>query len=160
MTRTHRLKSTPWLAVSAAVVLLLSACGGTGSTPGTVENPRDVAITMTDGLRFDPDRIRVEAGETIRFRVSNPTSIEHELLIADQHGQAERGEEMMDRGAMHGEEMMDGAEMHGADNGVSLAPGESKELTMTFMEPGELLMGCHVDGHYEAGMSGVVTVED
>ena len=149
MRRTHRLKSTPWLATAAALVLVLAACGGTDSSPGTVDAPRNVAITMTDGLRFEPDRVRVEAGETIRFQVSNPTSIEHEMIIGDEHEQAH-----------HGEEMMEGADMHDSPSAVFLAPGGSKELTMTFMDAGELLMGCHVDGHYGAGMVGVITVED
>jgi uncharacterized cupredoxin-like copper-binding protein len=30
---------------------------------------------------------------------------------------------------------------------LSLAPGETKETTITFEEPGELLYGCHVTGH-------------
>ncbi|HEX7173009.1 MAG TPA: hypothetical protein VF365_10425 [Candidatus Limnocylindria bacterium] len=29
----------------------------------------------------------------------------------------------------------------------------------TFDEPGELLIGCHVDGHYDAGMRGTFLAE-
>ena len=43
---------------------------------------------------------------------------------------------------------------------MSLAPGETKELTWRFSEAGEVLFACHVDGHYDGGMVGTVSVSD
>ena len=37
--------------------------------------------------------------------------------------------------------------------------GETKTLVYTFNEVGELEYGCHVPGHYEAGMKGDIIVE-
>ena len=41
---------------------------------------------------------------------------------------------------------------------VEVAPGETATLVYTFDEPGTLLIGCHVPGHYAAGMKGTITV--
>jgi uncharacterized cupredoxin-like copper-binding protein len=43
---------------------------------------------------------------------------------------------------------------------LAAAPGQSKELTYTFAEPGETLAGCHFAGHYEGGMKATVTVTE
>jgi uncharacterized cupredoxin-like copper-binding protein len=45
------------------------------------------------------------------------------------------------------------------ENAVAVGPGETAELTYTFHEAGELIMGCHVAGHYLAGMRGTIIVE-
>jgi plastocyanin len=37
---------------------------------------------------------------------------------------------------------------------------QTEELGYTFDEPGELLIGCHVDRHYDAGMRGTIVVEE
>ena len=42
---------------------------------------------------------------------------------------------------------------------ILVAAGESKELSYTFAERGTTLAGCHVHGHYPAGMRAVITVE-
>lgn len=110
---------------------------------------------MTDGLRFDPAELVVAAGETVRFEVTNPTSLEHEFVIGDETEQEHHGEEMMGGEAMMSRDAM----MHDEENAVSLAPGEAKELVYSFGDEGELLIGCHVDGHYAAGMMGTISVE-
>jgi uncharacterized cupredoxin-like copper-binding protein len=133
--------------VAAALVVLLAGCAGT--TPGTSDAPRTIEVTMTDELRFDPEQITVSAGETIRFVVENPTTLEHEFVIGDEHEQEEHAAEMMGDGMMHDE-----------SNAVAVGPGQTEELIYTFDEPGELLIGCHVDRHYEAGMRGTIVVEE
>jgi len=46
--------------------------------------------------------------------------------------------------------------MEDEPNELALAGGESGELTWTFTEAGRLLFGCHVPGHYDAGMVGTL----
>jgi uncharacterized cupredoxin-like copper-binding protein len=123
-------------------------------TLGTPEAPRDIAITMTDALRFDPGTIAVQQGETIRFLLDNPTAAPHDFTLGD-----------MDAQMHHREEMAAGMEHAHGDDGegglpgaVSLEPGESAEVIATFDEPGEILIGCHVPGHWEAGMRGALLV--
>lgn len=43
-------------------------------------------------------------------------------------------------------------------DGIGLPAGATKTLTYTFGQPGTLLYGCHVSGHYQAGMKGTITV--
>ncbi len=42
---------------------------------------------------------------------------------------------------------------------VDVPPQETVTLVYTFDEPGTLLYGCHVPGHYTAGMVGTMTIE-
>jgi uncharacterized cupredoxin-like copper-binding protein len=63
---------------------------------------------------------------------------------------------------MHEEQMMSDHDMH-MDEGMGmamleLAPGETKETTVTFQQRGTILYGCHEPGHYKGGMVGTVTV--
>ena len=62
------------------------------------------------------------------------------------------------------DEAEDGA--HGSDGGhdagipsLSLEPGETGEIVMTFDAGGTTIIGCHVPGHWAAGMRQDVTVE-
>lgn len=129
----------------SAGALAMSACA---SQSGTVDAPRRVDVVMTDDLRFDPDSISVTEGETVLFAVSNPTALDHEFVIGDSGEQAHHAEEMMSGDGM----------MHDEEGAIGLAPGASKELVYTFAESGDLEIACHVDGHYDAGMRGDVTV--
>jgi uncharacterized cupredoxin-like copper-binding protein len=104
-------------------------------------------MTMTDDLRFEPEQVTVQAGETIRFVVENPTALEHEFVIGDEHEQEEHAAEMMGDGMMHDD-----------PNAIAVPAGETRDLVYTFGEAGELLIGCHVDGHYEAGMRGTIVI--
>ena len=44
------------------------------------------------------------------------------------------------------------------DGGISVKPGKTGKLTMTFQQAGMLEIGCHEPGHYEAGMKATVNV--
>jgi len=155
---------------------------------GTVEVPRDTVITMTDELRFDPEGIRVAAGETVRFVLENPTAAAHDFTIGSLEAQefhnaqmaagmthddeADHDMEMADDEAMdHDEEMADDDEAMDHDEAdheheaglpapVTIAPGETITVLATFDEPGAILIGCHQPGHWEAGMRGTITIED
>jgi uncharacterized cupredoxin-like copper-binding protein len=41
---------------------------------------------------------------------------------------------------------------------LTVPPGETRHLTWTFDEPGLVLYGCHVLGHWAAGMRGTIVV--
>lgn len=51
-----------------------------------------------------------------------------------------------------------GGMMHEDPNGISVAAGETMELTHTIDTAGEALAGCHVAGHDAGGMKATVTV--
>ena len=112
---------------------------------------RSIAIETTDELRFNLSDIDVREGETIAFTITNSGSIEHEFVIGDAKVQAEHEAEMASGGM--GE--MDKDE----GNAVSIPAGKTATLIYTFDKPGTLLYGCHVAGHYAAGMEGTITVQ-
>lgn len=120
--------------------------------PASQNQPtRTVRVTALDSMRFEPQTLQVRAGETIRFVVTNAGKLPHEFVVGDRREQQEH-EEMMKK-------MPDMRHEH--DNALSLAPGQTKTLVWRFDKPGTYELGCHVPGHYEAGMvsTAIVTAE-
>lgn len=138
----------PFLIVGLALVLAACAPSGGGGSP-TDQGPRTVQVKMTDELRFEPAEFTFQAGETVRFEVTNAGQTIHEFLIGDEAAQDEFEMEMSEGDGM----------AHDTDAGVSVEPGESETFEYTFAEAGELLAGCHEPGHYDGGMKATITVE-
>lgn len=145
--------------VSVLAAFLMTACGDAESNPDQSEfafgEPADAAtatrtieVATTDALAFEPAEITVTAGETITFRVVNNGEIIHDFTLGDEATQQEHEEEMREMAGM----------AHDQPNTVTIAAGETKELTWAFTEPGTVLIGCHQPGHYDAGMKGQITV--
>ncbi|MGH8470197.1 MAG: cupredoxin domain-containing protein [Gammaproteobacteria bacterium] len=109
---------------------------------------RTIAVSASDTMRYDPPEITVKPGETIRFEVKNDGKLRHEFMIGDATEQRAHSE-MMKR---------DPDMVHDDPNTISLEAGEGKTLVWQFGEAGELEIGCHVPGHYEAGMLARVRV--
>lgn len=132
------------IAIGASALLALAAC-----SPASAPSPTGttVNVTLTDGMRIEPSTMSVPANVPVRFVVANSGVIEHEFFLGDE---AEQNE--------HEEEMAHGGMGHGEMAGVMVAPGDTKELTFTFT-PGEWLAGCHVPGHYPAGMMALITAQ-
>lgn len=133
----------------------LAACSsgseaGTGSGGEDRPGVRTVKVSALDSLRFEPAEIRVQSGEMVRFVVTNEGSGEHEFVLGDEATQMEHEGEMGMGGSMEHEGMDLPA--------LSLQPGEMQEVTATFDRAGTILYGCHVPGHYAAGMVGALTV--
>jgi len=116
------------------------------------EADRVVEINMLDELRFEPDAVEVSVGETVTFRVTNAGQLSHDFTLGDQETQDQHDAEMADGG-------MSGA---GPDepNVMTLGGGDYGELTWRFTAPATILFGCHVPGHYDAGMVGTLTIAE
>lgn len=124
-----------------------------GEPAEAADADRTIHIEAGNELTFDPAELAVSAGETITFRVTNTGSLEHDFLLGNEEAQEEHEAEMA-------EMMASGEEMEHSDpNAVSVPAGETAELTWHFTEPGTVLYGCHVTGHFAAGMKGTITVE-
>ena len=137
------------LATIAASALLLAACSG-GAGPGNTGEVRTVAVRTSDDMRYDPAKFDFFAGDTVRFEVTNEGSLRHEFFVGDVAAQEEHAAEMRET---------DGSGMaHDDPNGVTVEPGETETLEITFDESGELQVGCHEPGHFEAGMAAPITV--
>lgn len=140
--------------------------------PGkAAEASRTVTIVMGDNY-YEPERIEVSAGETIRFIVQNKGEFLHEFNIATPEMHAAHQQEMaimVEHGMLtptridHEMMKMDHAKMgmahsmqHDDPNSVLLEPGQSGELIWKFPSSGTLEFACNIPGHYETGMVGTV----
>jgi uncharacterized cupredoxin-like copper-binding protein len=156
------------LAACLPVMLALAACGDDGGDGGS--NGRTatgggtlnvVEITMTDALRFEPETVSVTTGETVRFRVDNPTSVEHNFVVGTAELQAEHG--VTSPGGGHSMGGMGASTISSATTvdsmpSIHMPPGTTGALEVTFDETGTFEFACHLAGHYEAGMVGSVEV--
>jgi uncharacterized cupredoxin-like copper-binding protein len=146
--KTHG-STRPLVVLAASLVLLAGACGDEATVGG--DGVRTIEIDALDTPAFSPERVEVDAGETVRFVVRNVGAEAHEFVLGNEAAQAAHGRSM---DGMDDMDSMDGE----AIAALQLAPGSTREVTVTFDEPGELIYGCHEPGHYEAGMLGTVSV--
>lgn len=136
--------------IIAGLGVLLSAC-----VPPVVSPPatRDIAVTIS-GMRFVPDHVEVRVGETIRFVVTNPTKVGHELFIGEMAEQLAHHRKVMNQSPAEQIQAM----QH-TGYGIYLDPEGRGELTYHFSTAGQITIGCHVHGHWEAGMLATITVD-
>lgn len=148
------------LALALAPVLIVTACssgGSTGSPSAAPASPSPAAssagqrieVKLSDALKMEPAAMTAKVGHPVTFVVTNTGSTEHEFYVGDQAAQMKHNEEMMGMSGMAHDEAM----------GIGVKPGETKELTITFPTAGALIAGCHVSGHYAAGMKAIIEVE-
>ena len=123
-----------------------------GEPADPAEADRVIEIIANDDFTFTPDPIQVRVGEVVTLRVTNVGVLEHDFTLGDHQLQLDHDEEMakMAETGMHME--------HGDPNALTLEPGETVELTWRFTAPGLIEAGCHVPGHYAAGMRAAVEV--
>ena len=149
------------LPLIAAIAVALAACsGGSTSTPTTAPSAAtaspgaggssatavEVTVKLTDALKMEPASISVKAGVPVRFVVTNSGATDHEFFLGDEAAQMGHGQEMS---AMPG--------MNDGHAGIGLKAGETKTLEYTFAKAGSYLAGCHIGGHYAAGMMATIT---
>ena len=113
---------------------------------------RSIEVRMDDTMRFTPDTLQVKAGETLRLVVHNAGKVAHELVLGTD-AQIRKHAEAMKQGAAHKDD-----HDHAGGAAITVAPGQTGELVVTFAEAGEVQMACLIPGHYEAGMRGKVQV--
>jgi uncharacterized cupredoxin-like copper-binding protein len=129
-----------------------TACGNdTNPTGSDAAATRTIQITMRD-IAFEPTSLQVDAGETVRFVFTNEGRVDHDAFIGDAAAQAEHETEMRSSGDAHA------GHGGGEEGSITVAAGDTGELTHTFEKAGEIQIGCHEPGHYEAGMKIDVTV--
>jgi plastocyanin len=115
-----------------------AAPGEPGFVTGTASAPRAVWIIAGPGLRFTPADVRIVGGETIRFEVMTMGPAVHEFKVG-------RVEDVV-------------ADSDAAPEIADIAMMETRSLTYTFAGSGPFGFACHEPGHFEAGMSGTITV--
>ena len=124
------------LLVGTGLLVAVSLAGVFVAVAGTGEQTVEIGINHS---RFAPESLEFEAGATVTFVIHNSDPIDHEFILGDDSVQRrhEEGSEK-EHGAIPGE--------------VSVPAGETRTTTYTFTEPGRLIIGCHLPGHYVYGM--------
>ena len=103
---------------------------------------------MTDDMRFTPDHITVQQGETLRLRVENKGQILHEVVLGTPATLGEHAQLMVKFPTMeHDEPYM-----------AHVAPGKTGDLLWQFNRAGNFDFACLIAGHFQAGMRGTLTV--
>jgi uncharacterized cupredoxin-like copper-binding protein len=132
--------------------LLLVACSPSAARRDVPAGTDRVVELSMEGMHYVPDRIEVHAGELVAFVVTNPNDIAHEVYIGTEADQI----------AHHAMHMAAAASAqaqvpHGG-YGIFLAPHETGVVSYRFDTAGEVMIGCHLPGHWEAGMHALVVV--
>lgn len=105
-----------------------------------------IEIEMNE-FSYVPASVEVPAGTPVILRVTNTGAIVHEAMLGDAA--------MQDEFAAAGEDRGNSETM-----AITVDPGETGDLKVTLDEPGETLIGCHLPGHWEAGMVAAITVTE
>lgn len=146
------MKRSSLLALAAAMALCTSHATAhdhryTFGQPGpAAAATRTYHYELTDSMRFVSKDTRViRRGETVKFIIRNSGRLTHEFSLGDVAFQK-----------AHAEMMKAMPDMKHADpNTVSVPPGQTRTLVWTFSTQspsGIVQIGCHVPGHFEAGM--------
>ena len=97
-------------------------------------------------FEFGCDLPAIPAGVPVGLQFVSTGAVEHEAVIGDIAAQ-DNAEQMM-QDLNPDEEMT-----HSHDTpSITVAPGDVGQLIVLFDEPHELTIGCHIAGHWEAGM--------
>ena len=133
------------------LALLMVACsGGPGAAPSVVVPSGAVRIDvkLSDALKIDPATIDVPSGQPVVFVVTNAGGVQHEFFVGDEGAQSAHEAEMAASNGV----------AHDSASGLAVPPGQTRELTLTFQSPGTIFGGCHIQGHYAAGMKTTITI--
>lgn len=110
---------------------------------------RTITLQMSDDMRFTPSHIDVREGETVRLQVKNKGKVLHEIVMGtkaelDQHAALMKKYPGME---------------HDAPYMAHVAPSKTGDIVWNFNRAGSFDFACLIPGHYEAGMTGTITVQ-
>ena len=109
---------------------------------------RTITIEMSDNMRFSPSHIEVREGDTLRLRADNQGQVQHEIVIG--------AKATLDQ---HAEMMKNHPDMgHEEPDMKHVAAGQTGEIVWRFNRSGTFDFACLIPGHYQAGMTGTITV--
>ncbi|MGH8677514.1 MAG: cupredoxin domain-containing protein [Burkholderiales bacterium] len=119
---------------------------GKPGKPARIDVP--IPVATLDQMRYEPAEFSFKRGQTVKFIVTNKGRLAHEFGIGALEEQKAHAEMMKSMPDMK----------HDDPNVVTIDPGQTKELIWRFTKRGTFQIGCHVPGHYEAGMAALVRV--
>jgi uncharacterized cupredoxin-like copper-binding protein len=141
-------QASPHAASHAASTEVVETAFGRSGDPGAVS--RTIRIEMRDTMRFEPDKLTVRKGDTVRLEVVNAGAVLHELVIGTR-AELDAHAEMMRKfpGMEHDEPYM-----------AHVDPGKTGAIVWQFTQAGEFGFACLIPGHFEAGMIGHIQVTE
>jgi uncharacterized cupredoxin-like copper-binding protein len=140
------------LVATISVAILSAGCSVGGVQSGTDANPRVIQLTV-DGYHFVPDTIEVTLGETVRLVVTNPTDMAHEVYIGTP------AEQIADEAAHASTTPLQQPKVTTQYGyGVYLAAYSTVDFRYHFSSRDEVMIGCHLPGHWAKGMKIAITV--
>jgi uncharacterized cupredoxin-like copper-binding protein len=135
------------LRVSIVVVTLLAAACGGDDDDGT---STEIDVSMEEFM-FTPQEWTVAAGEEITVNLENTGSVEHEFVILQPGVTVESEADLPET-----EEELLADFVYWEDE---VEPGDSKTVTFTAPAAGTYQIICAIEGHFDAGMTGRLTVD-
>jgi uncharacterized cupredoxin-like copper-binding protein len=124
--------------VMVIVALVMIVTDGEASS-----NEKTIGIHFS---RFVPEVTEVKAGEPVTITLQNDDPIGHEWMVGD--------------AAFHERHRTGTEPFHDTvPTEVTIPPLETRVTTVTFEEPGDYAYICHLPGHEEYGMTGVLRVK-
>ena len=119
---------------------------GRASDPAKAK--RTITVDMSDQMRFTPDKLEVNRGDTVRIVVRNGGKINHEMVLGTDQTLHEHAEVMKKfPGMEHEEPYM-----------AHVDPGKEYVMGWQFTDAGTFSFGCLIPGHFDAGMKGTIVV--
>ncbi|MDQ7850446.1 MAG: cupredoxin domain-containing protein [Armatimonadota bacterium] len=148
------------------VVLVLLVMAGLTLGATAAPKAQKMTVTMSD-YRFTPSKVNLTAGTPAALTLVNKGKVEHEFMV---YLAPKTPPEDWDEYVMSNTFFKDMGEVEvefegqGAVAGVSIfevevKPGKRAVVHFTPSRKGTFEIGCHVEGHYEAGMRGTLTVK-
>jgi uncharacterized cupredoxin-like copper-binding protein len=128
------------LLLVAVMSILLSACGGAGSSAAPSSN---VSVDMAE-FKFAPQEMSVFSGKETSLELKNSGAVEHDFTILKKGAIAKTP---FDKEKQAGDILVE----------FKLGAGKEETFKFTLPEPGEYVLICNIPGHMEAGMSGKIT---
>ena len=150
--RPRRRRRWPWAAAAAVTAAAVAGAGfgaqAAGRRPAEAAafGPGQATVEITiDHSLFGDRPLRVVEGTRVRFVIVNRDPIGHEFIVGppEVHARHEAGHE---------------AEHPSIPGEVSIEPNATAITTYAFDRPGRIVYACHLPGHYQYGMHGVVEV--
>lgn len=122
------------LAIFVSLIVMISGC--TQSLPSYAKIEAGIQVITIDAkeFKFSPSEIQMKPGK-VKFVVTNSGSVPHEFLVY------ETGKRESPIIAV-----------------IDVAKGQTKESDVVELKEGIYETGCHVPGHFDAGMKGKITV--
>lgn len=130
------------LALIAAVFVTAAVALAAG---GSTESPVTSATIGIHFSKFTTTELTVRAGEPVSITLANQDPIGHEWIVGD--------------GATHARHRTGTEPYHDqVPTEVSLRAFETKTTVVSFGQPGDYAFVCHLPGHEEYGMRGIIHV--